>query len=918
MARLNFRNILQRPPEAVETLPARLTNVEERLFKGFEQSNRGWFWAIDHLNQITYISQEFAELFETSDDPIIGRPLLSLFKPLDDATAARKRLSFVLSRQADFDRIIQQTTGDLEQRWWDISGRVQFDGNGNFLGYVGFAIDVTDQLHSSQSASQLALYDALTGLPNRLSLQHRLDEHAALLNMPGRSCSIVMIDLDRFKAVNDSLGHPVGDALLQQVAERLFKLVGDREKIFRLGGDEFQLVLPGCDDRDELGQLAKNIIGNLSHPYSIDGTRCVIGASIGIASGPRDGGNGEELMRNADLALYAAKAAGRGCHRYFEQDLLSLAEERRVLEDDLRDAIVKGELSLFYQPLVSMKSSSVTAVEALVRWHHPVRGSISPALFIPVAEEADLIEQIGEWVLRKACEDAAAWPANLKVAVNISPIQFANPGLPSLIVSALAGSGLAADRLELEITEGVFLSESAATDAMFAALTGIGVRLSLDDFGTGYSSLGYLKSAPFSKIKIDQSFVRGATLPGSRNGAIIAAIVALAGALDMETTAEGIESFDQLDLVRDLGVSHVQGYIYSKPIANDDLLQQLEDGAWSILPTGPARHRSDRKSVYRRACAIIGCFAHPIILRNLSASGAYIEGLVDVPPGSELIVDFGEGQLTIAAVRRFDSRGHGIEFALPLVDDGAGNLVTSHRVPPYLLATNGLAGLGIGAGSGSGENGAAQGTRTGQKRVWDPSGSVSLPQLAENLGLVRPADPQATTSQGAKTGGKGEIEAHHMVRSLFATANPLQNLSLANSGTGGQRQLTAAEWERLKKVVEDSSNPQLKHVIALVVLTGARFQELLTAKWDDVALPARRWKIPTTAEGEGRVMRLPQAAVEVFEVLPRFDDCPHVIANPRTHKPYNSIYGSWDAARKKAGLGSLSIHELRQSIRKTW
>ena len=898
MARRNILSFLSSPPERAAPELASAAQLENRFLKSFEDSGRGWFWAADKDGRVTYASAPFAALVPGDAPAVVGRSFAELFEPAGVDAPARQKLSFVLSRQSNFDRVTQELRVDGQSRWWDVSGRAQFAADGRFGGYVGFAIDVTEQLQSSQSATQLALYDALTGLPNRLSMQRRLGELCAVLRSPGRTCTVMLLDLDRFKAVNDSLGHAAGDDLLQQVAGRLRKIVGDQEKMFRLGGDEFQMLLSDRDDPDELGHLADEIITSLSQPYSIEGSRCMIGASLGIARGPRDGTTGEELMRNADIALYAAKDSGRGCYRFFEEELHHLAEDRRALEEDLRDAVARGELSLFYQPIVAQQTGTVTGVEALVRWHHPVRGSISPALFIPIAEEAGLIEKLGEWILRRACDEAAAWSEPIRVAVNVSPIQFGNPGLPGLVVSALANSGLAPDRLELEITEGVFLGESAETDAMFAALKGLGVRLALDDFGTGYSSLSYLKTAPFDKIKIDQSFVKGATLPGSRNGAIIAAIVALASALDMETTAEGIESYDQLELIRDLGVSHVQGYVYSKPIPDEALSQQLTDGVWSIEPDGPARTRSDRKSMYRKAGAILGCFYHPILLRNLSESGAFIEGLIEVPAGTQIIVDFGQGNMTVATVRRAERRGHGIEFVQALVDDGAGGLCTCHRVAPYDLATNGL----------------VEAAHANEAHKWDRAEAVGVEALAAKLGLVVPS----ASGDGDGSGKLAHVSAHQRVRTMFASTNPMQSLSLLNPGTSNQRQLTVDQWERLKTAVAESSNAQLKHIIALVVLTGARMPELLAAQWDEIDLAARRWSIPASAEGGARQVMLPKAAIAILELLPRFEDCRHILTNPRTRKPFNSVYGSWDAARKKAALPDLSIHELRNSILKTW
>ena len=456
--------------------------------------------------------------------------------------------------------------------------------------------------------------------------------------------------------------------------------------VSRLGGDEFQIILPDIEDRGKLGEMATDIIASLSQPYSVEGSRCIIGASVGVAIAPFDGQGSDDLVRNADLALYAAKGNGRGRFAFYSSDLHQAAEDRRMLEEDLRDALPRGEIALCYQPVVNSKSNMVTGVEALIRWTHRERGVISPAVFIPIAEEANLIWKLGEWVLRRACEDAASWPGDMRVAVNVSPIQFANADLPKVVAKALDASGLAPDRLELEITESVFLGDTAETNQMFKALKDLGVRLALDDFGTGYSSLGYLQSAPFDKIKIDQSFVRDATVPGSRNGAIIAAIVALAEALEMETTAEGIESLDQLDLIRGLNVSHVQGYVYSKPVPQAELLDHAEAGSWTIKPSGPARQRNDRFSLFRKVGAVHDNHRYAVVIRNLSTTGAFIEGILDVPVGTRFVIDFGEGQLVTATVRRSAKHQQGIEFEQTMVSDGNGGLCTRHRVSPYLIA----------------------------------------------------------------------------------------------------------------------------------------------------------------------------------------------------------------------------------------
>ena len=695
------------------------------LMKNFEDSCHGWFWSTDPEGHLTYISDGIAQSMGDDASSLIGSRFADIFVQADDDLTGRSTLPFILSRHSAFAKVTLRATTAGDERYWSVSGAPQFDRAAEFTGYRGSAVDITEQRRSSEHASQLAKYDSLTGLPNRRRMAEILDANLAEAAHRKKPCAVLLVDLDRFKQVNDTLGHPAGDALLKQVAERLSKIVGDAERVFRLGGDEFQIILPNCEDRGIIGDLASDIIASLSQPYSVEGSRCIIGASVGVAVAPVDGAERSKLIRNADLALYASKSGGRGCFRFFSTHLLEAAEDKRTLEDDLRDALAKGEISLAYQPIVNVETSRMTGVEALMRWTHSTRGPISPTIFIPIAEEAGFISQLGEWSLRKACEDAARWPGMLRVAVNVSPIQFTNEGLPAIVASALASSGLSPDRLELEITEGVFLGESPSTDTMFTTLKELGVRLALDDFGTGYSSLGYLRTAPFDKIKIDQTFVRAATLPGSRNGAIIAAIVALAEALDMETTAEGIEYMDQLDLVRGLRVSHVQGWIYSKALSCDELSGQLEAKDWVIEPSGPARQRSMRQATYRMVGIIHGNRYQSVIMRNLSESGALVEGLADLPIDSLVVVDFGDGQLNFARIVRAKGSQHGITFEHDLVDDGDGGLCTSRRVSPYVLNTVGLPTPG-----------------DPDRNIGDGENPVPLEELARTLGLTLAPRPQ--------------------------------------------------------------------------------------------------------------------------------------------------------------------------------
>lgn len=668
--------------------PLGISGEEALLLLGsYEESRQGWFWSTDSNGNVTYISQYVAEMTGKKATDLHGTPFIELFAKSLDHEATQRSLPFILTKKSKFDELrLKMHVGEVV-RWWSVSGQPQFTKTGEFTGFRGNGVDITDQLRASQDTEKLAHFDSLTGLANRANMQEKLEKTLKAFQPHDRPCAVALLDLDRFKQVNDTLGHPAGDALLKQVGQRLKKAIGIRGEAGRLGGDEFQILIPDCDDRGDLGALAETIISSISQPYSIDGSRCIIGASIGIAISPFDGEISEDLIRNADLALYAAKAGGRGRFQFYSSDLHQSAEDRRMLEEDLRDALSNDEMTLAYQPLVNAQTNIVTGFEALMRWNHPERGPISPALFIPIAEEANLINALGEWAINRACDQASQWPGKARVAVNVSPIQFANEGLPDFVAAALARTGLAPDRLELEVTEGVFLEEYDKNGDMFDHLKKLGVRLALDDFGTGYSSMSYLQSAPFDKIKIDRAFVRGATQKGSRNGAIIKAIVALAEALDMETTAEGLETLDELDMIRDLNVSHIQGYVYSAAVPNEKLLQNLEDGQWIIEPVGPAFHREDRFSMFRKVFAIHHNHRYQVVIRNLSSSGALIEGLMDVPVGTEFVIDFGEGQLAVSTVRRSMGDKQGIEFEERLVDDGSGGLCTARRVSRYLVAS---------------------------------------------------------------------------------------------------------------------------------------------------------------------------------------------------------------------------------------
>jgi diguanylate cyclase (GGDEF)-like protein len=375
-----------------------------------------------------------------------------------------------------------------------------------------------------------------------------------------------MIDLDRFKAVNDSLGHRIGDKLLVQVAERLQELAGDNGMCGRLGGDEFTVVIRDASDRGDLASFAKRVIETLSQPYDVDSHKLYIGASVGSTRGPVDGDTVEALMRNADLALNRAKGDGGGQHCAYEQSLHAEAEERRQLESALRFAIDRNELALNFQPVVDSVGEHVVAFEALLRWNSKEHGFVSPAKFIPLAEDTRLIVPIGEWVLREACRQAVAWPDRLKVSVNVSGEQLLEPGFATTVVRALADSGLPADRLEVEVTESIFVREAQVARQALEEIIALGCSVALDDFGTGYSSLGYLRAIRFSTIKVDRSFVQGAAQGSRESLAIIRAVVAMADSLEMTTTAEGVETAAEAAMIRDMGCTKIQGYYFGRPM----------------------------------------------------------------------------------------------------------------------------------------------------------------------------------------------------------------------------------------------------------------------------------------------------------------------------------------------------------------
>ena len=438
-------------------------------------------------------------------------------------------------------------------------------------GFIATYMDITERRRSEAKIAHMALHDALTGLANRVLLNEQLEQALTRVKR-GEMVAVHLLDLDHFKNVNDTLGHPAGDKLLKDAACRLRALVRDTDTIARMGGDEFAILQVAIGQPADATALAQRVIQSVGAPYEIDGRQVLIGTSVGIAIGPADGLTSDQLMRNADLALYRAKGDGRGTYRFFEAEMDAQMQQRRVMELDLRKALTAGQFELHYQPVVNLENNKISGFEALVRWQHPEKGMIAPGQFIGLAEEIGFIVPLGEWVIREACATAAKWPGHMRISVNLSPAQFKNSGLVQVVVGALAASGLAANRLELEITETALLEDSEATFATLYRLRELGVRIAMDDFGTGYSSLAYLQSFPFDRIKIDRSFIRDiADSIGSVN--IVRAVAALAKGLGMETTAEGVETSEQLDSVRSEGCTEMQGFLFSRPRPAEELEQ---------------------------------------------------------------------------------------------------------------------------------------------------------------------------------------------------------------------------------------------------------------------------------------------------------------------------------------------------------
>lgn len=527
----------------------------------------------DGEGRLQVVNRRFCEIFDIS--PELVRPGMTFEDVLRLSVAAGNHGSHtVADLLAESDDILARRKGGnyLQQlsdgRVVSIAHRSTSDG-----GWLISCEDVTEQQRAQSQIAFMARHDALTGLPNRSLFAERI-EQAVTEAGRGAGFAVFCIDLDKFKQINDTLGHPVGDGLLCAVAARLSACVREGDTVARLGGDEFALVQSEVHNAEDAAHLARRIVERVGAPYELNGHRVIVGCSVGISLAPGDGTTRETLLKNADMALYRSKMDGRGTWRFFEPAMDASLQSRRALETDLRAAMDKDEFDLFYQPIYDLRMDRISGFEALLRWRHPERGFVPPDQFIPVAEEIGLITPLGEWVLNRACKQAASWPNELKIAVNVSATQFRDPRLAAVIAKALEVSALAPHRLELEITESVLLGNSSETIATLHELKARGLRIALDDFGTGYSSLSYLRSFPFDKLKIDQSFVRDATATkGSK--LIVRAITSLGKSLGMTTTAEGVETIEQLNQMKAEGCNEAQGYLFSRPVPATELASTI-------------------------------------------------------------------------------------------------------------------------------------------------------------------------------------------------------------------------------------------------------------------------------------------------------------------------------------------------------
>jgi diguanylate cyclase (GGDEF)-like protein/PAS domain S-box-containing protein len=549
------------------------------LLNQYDDEGSDWLYEIDEEGHVRNPSTRFCDACGITADRLEGMPLAQLFHD----GVHRRELQEKLDRRERFRNLVLPLYVNGEERWWSLNGRPVGSSKAKESGWRGFMADISEAKEAEAKIAYMAHFDLLTGLPNRTLFNADL-ERAMLRMSERRSVGLLFIDLDHFKEINDGFGHAIGDAVLRESARRLETAIRPGDVVARLGGDEFVVLLNDLSSREVCLEIAQRLLDALASPMEIEGQKMSVGGSIGAAFAPENGETAEELLRAADLAMYEVKLRGRKGISLFDNVMREQMQERRDLSIGLRSAILNKELELHYQPLIDVASGETSGYEALLRWRHPQRGLLGPATFIPIAEENGFITELGEWVLRNALADAAQWPEQMTIAVNVSPAQMRGEGFLRLVANALVASGVAPYRLELEITESLLIQNKDEVLELLQKLRSLGVRISLDDFGTGHSSLNYLRSFPFDKIKIDRSFVEGLA-DREDCQAIIHSVITLANDLEITTTAEGVENEHQLDALRERGCTQVQGYFFSEAVPPHEL--PFGNAAPGLSPSSP-------------------------------------------------------------------------------------------------------------------------------------------------------------------------------------------------------------------------------------------------------------------------------------------------------------------------------------------
>jgi diguanylate cyclase (GGDEF)-like protein/PAS domain S-box-containing protein len=569
----NGRVFIERLRAEAET--DRQKQLIDLLLRDFEEHASDWLWEVSPTGHLRHVSSRLAQSFGMPTKMLLQRSFTELLAGMlppddDEASAALTRLTTSIRMGQPFRDLEIPVEIGHEIHWWSLTAKPLHDQQGRAAGWRGVGSDITQARRARDELARLANFDALTGLANRHQFSSELNRLAHDPATPHRPCALLFLDLDNFKNINDSLGHAVGDQLLRRVGARLKSCLVEGDMLVRLGGDEFALLSWHYATHEAVAALAERLLVLLAEPCKLDDAMVEVRASIGLALAPRDGRDPQALLQCADLALYAAKAAGRNTYRFFDQQMAESARARVRLQHELGQALTANQFVLYYQPQLKLDTGEVVGFEALVRWQHSERGLIGPGEFIAVAEETGQIVPLGNWVLMEACRTAAQWPSHLRVAVNLSAVQFRSSAVFDLVDEALAGSGLAPERLELEITESALIEDHDGAQATLVALRSRGVRVALDDFGTGYSSLAYLKRFPMDKLKIDGMFVR--SLGSDQDAqAVVTAIISLAKALRLDTTAEGIETPEQLAMLRALGCDDIQGFLISRPMPGNQV-----------------------------------------------------------------------------------------------------------------------------------------------------------------------------------------------------------------------------------------------------------------------------------------------------------------------------------------------------------